>query len=299
MQRSLIFNLIKIYLSKIKGNRLNYLHQFLCNISKFMIQSINAHPDFSAATWTLNILPAGTDDVASESGQTLEAVSLQTVTLQSFTNNSVIYVPSTSSTSDVNLLTYNQSLSVVESNISKVVPDLPWSIAGTTSISFKISSYISVVPAWIAISSLTGELTISAPEVSANTIYYFYVDSILSGVVSPIHKLIELTILNCAVSNWQKCISTNSSSWAIWNSAYSLDSGVWKIQKSASETAKSLSTTTIYTQGVLFGCVIFTSVLSASSVASLWMTINQLQIFFFILKDIIFWNNNICFIIMI
>ena len=45
-----------------------------------MPQSISAHPDFqTAATWTMNILSSGTDDIVADSGQTIGAVTTQTI----------------------------------------------------------------------------------------------------------------------------------------------------------------------------------------------------------------------------
>ena len=67
----------------------------------------------------------------------------------------------------------------------------------------------STVPSWVAINSSTGALTITAPEVSSDAEFSFYIVSSVSGIPDPIKKLIKLTILNWSVSNWQKCISTN------------------------------------------------------------------------------------------
>ena len=57
-----------------------------------MAQSISAHPDFqTAATWTMNLLASGTEDIVADSGQTIGAVSTQTVSAPTYTNLTVTY----------------------------------------------------------------------------------------------------------------------------------------------------------------------------------------------------------------
>ena len=62
----------------------------------------------------------------------------------------------------------------------------------------------STVPSWIAVDSVSGILSINSPEVSLDTEYDFYINSAVSGVSSPIQKLIKLFITNCAAKNWKK-----------------------------------------------------------------------------------------------
>ena len=57
-----------------------------------MPQSISAHPDFqTAATWTMDLLASGTEDIVVDSGQTIGAVITQTVTAYAYTNQTVSY----------------------------------------------------------------------------------------------------------------------------------------------------------------------------------------------------------------
>ena len=57
-----------------------------------MPQSISAHPDFqTAATWTMNLLSSGAEDIVAESGQTIGVVTSQTVSAPSYTNQTVTY----------------------------------------------------------------------------------------------------------------------------------------------------------------------------------------------------------------
>ena len=168
----------------------------------------------------------------------------------------------------------------MENSATQILPDLPCSISGSTSISFSTTNYMaSTVPSWVAIDSGSGVLSINAPEVSMNTEYDFYINSAVSGVSSPIQKLIKLVISNCTVKNWKKCISTNSSTCETCLSGYILSSGVWDIP-TKSETASALSKTTTSTVITITGIVVLTSLINTTNIASLWMTINQLQLFF-------------------
>ena len=157
----------------------------------------------------------------------------------------------------------------------------------------------STVPSWIAVDSVSGILSINSPEVSLDTEYDFYINSAVSGVSSPIQKLIKLFITNCAAKNWKKCISTNSLACDTCVSGYILTSGVWDISKtttsqssktptsqssqSISETAKALSKTIMSVVIAITWIVVLTSIINTTSIANLWMTINQLQLFFLLL----------------
>ena len=68
-----------------------------------------------------------------------------------------------------------------------------------------LSSYgSSAIPSWVSINSNTGVLTITAsPSVSLNTEFVFYVTSTVSGVASPVHKLIKLTVTDNPQQNSQ------------------------------------------------------------------------------------------------
>ena len=254
--------------------------------SKCLPQSIFAHPDFQkTATWTMNLLSSGTEDIVADSGQTIGAVTTQTVSQPSpaYTNLTVTYVPGTSYTFGVNYLTADQTIYVMENSATQILPDLPCSFSGSTSISFSTANYMtSTVPSWVAIDSGSGVLSINAPEVSMDTEYDFYINSTVSGVSNPIQKLIMLTITNCAAKNWKKCINTNSLTCDSCVSGYALTSGMWNIP-TVSETAKALSKTTTSAVITITGIVVLTSIINTTSIANLWMTINQLQLFLLLL----------------
>ena len=57
-----------------------------------MPQSISVHPDFqTAAPWTMDLLSIGTEDIVADSGQTIGAVTTQTVSAPVYTNLTVTY----------------------------------------------------------------------------------------------------------------------------------------------------------------------------------------------------------------
>ena len=156
----------------------------------------------------------------------------------------------------------------------------------------------SSVPSWVAIDSVSGSLSINSPEVSLDTEYDFYINSAVSGVSSPIQKLIKLIIKSCADKNWKKCTSTSTLACDICDSGYVLTSGVWDISKTttsqSSHTSQSSQTTSetakvlikITTSAVIatMGIVVFASMINTASIADLWMIINQLQLFIFVIS---------------
>ena len=137
----------------------------------------------------------------------------------------------------------------------------------------------STVPSWVAIDSVSGVLSINSPEVSSDTEHDFYINSAVSGVSSPIQKLIKLIITNCAAKNWKKCISTSTLTCETCLSGYVFSSGVWDISK----TVKALSQATTSAVIAITGIVILASLINTASIADLWMIINQLQLLIFVL----------------
>ena len=264
--------------------------------AKIISQSISAHPEFQiTAIWTMNLLLSGTDDIVADSGQTIGTTTTQTVSSPAYTNQTVTFVPGISYTSDVRYLIADQKIYAMENSATQILPDLTCSNSGSTSISFSISNYMtSTVPSWVAFDSISGILSINAPEVSLETEYHFFINSAVNGASSPIQKLIKLIIINCSAKNWKKCISTNSLTCETCVSDYILTSGVWEISKTtSSETAKALSKTTTSTVIAITGIVVLASILNTTSIANLWMTINQLQLFFLLLLTRAFLSKDI------
>ena len=116
----------------------------------------------------------------------------------------------------------------MENNKLQVVPNLTWSYSGSTTITYSVIGITGVtVSSWITIDTSTGLLSISAPNVSADTMYSFYINSYITGVTNPTQKLISLTVINWGVQNWQSCISTSGSTCQTCYTDYTLNSGQW------------------------------------------------------------------------
>ena len=262
--------------------------------------------DFSSAGWSITALSAGTDDIVAQSGITIAVPDASfTPAAGTYVNQTVTYNSVTSTTSDVYLQINTQTFSVSESTTSTQVPDLSCSASGSTSIVFSLNSYNSaIVPSFVSINSTTGVLSISAPSVSSSTNYSFYITSTISGISSPVQKIINLTVKKCTVGNCQICTITDSSICTTCNPGYILSLGSWNLPNiqptqptqqatSISETAKLLSTTSQLATGAIILMSVGFSLANLTSMASLWSVINQTQILFllfltgaFIPKDI-------------
>ena len=263
-----------------------------------MPQSLYANPSFVTASWTMDILSVNTDSILSASSASIPALTTPAVTMSSYTNQSSSYSPTILYTSDVYFQTGDQTISLIENNSLNITPDLPCSFSGTTPISFSISSYNgATAPSWVAIDSTTGQLSITAPDVSSDTEFDFCISSNITGVPVFINKLMKLTIFNCVAQNCQTWSSTGVNNWAAWNLGYKLISGSWFSTSSATNTSSATSSASssasrnaiisgVFIQAlVLFYAFIniLSLIINSSSFASFWSLINQLQLYFLLL----------------
>ena len=214
----------------------------------------------------------------------------------------MLYNLISSTTSDLYFQINAQAFSVTESTTSTQVPSLSCSFSGSTSIVFSLSSYnLAVVPSFVSIDSATGVLTTVAPSVPSSTTYSFYITATISGVSSPVQKVINLTVNKCTVGNCQICTITNSSICATCSPGYSLSLGSWNLSNppsaqqntpsaqqntpsaqqeiSISEIAKSLSTVNQVIIEVFILISVSSRLINVSTMESLWSIINQMQIF--------------------
>ena len=239
----------------------------------------------------MTALPSGTEDILTIGGYTIAAAATVTPTTPTYTNQTVVYVQGTTTTSNIYTQTLTQSLSVIESTNTSITPDLSCSFSGTVSITYSLSNYgSSTVPSWVTINSSSGILTVTSPSVTADTEYSFYVSSIISGVSSPVLKLVKLKVLNCLVSNCQYWSSTSISTWIVWNSGYSLSSGMWIVSVTqipqstqASNEANGLAKIITILAGIAIGVATLKNFIKPSTTASLWSLTNYMQMLFLIL----------------
>ena len=145
-----------------------------------------------------------------------------------------------------------------------------------------------IVPSFVSINLTTGVISVAAPNVLADSDYYFNVDSKIVSVSSPVQKAIKLTIIKfvsnnsaantCNASNWQKCSDTDSSVCSNCNSGYSLSSGSCKW--SESQAANALTIVNKVIVGIIVVFIVILSLFGLSSFSSMWLILNQSQIFF-------------------
>ena len=182
-----------------------------------------------------------------------------------------------------------------------MIPDLTCSTTGITSITYSLASYNgNVIPAWITINSSTGQLSITTPSPSTNTDYSFYISSTISGVSSAVNKLMTISISGCTTSNWLICQPTDVSTWTTCNSGYTLSSGQWSIISSSQSSSSSQNSASssindnenlkidseVSKNFVITAFIISCSILVVSntlfstSMSSIWVMINQIQLYF-------------------
>ena len=282
-----------------------------------MPQSIEFHPDFIAGTWTMDVITTGTDDVLTESGATIQAETTEPVVSASKSNVTKTYTLVSSTSSDVSYQASDQLYTIPKITTTQETPDLPCSVSGSTGITFSIADYNGVTaPTWVTIDSSVGTLSITTPLLSSDTVFSFYINSLVSGLTGPVQKLIQITVQTWAVSNCVTWSDSSVSIWIAWNSGYNLTSGAWvaiippsstsagSSKSSSSSTGSSKSSSSIpaidivpelktsgesasaTTQSVIWVVVFASSISSftnASSMASLWAMVNQVQLFFMLL----------------
>ena len=176
-----------------------------------------------------------------------------------------------------------------------MIPDLTCSTTGSTSISYSLASYNgNTIPSWVTINSSTGQLSITTPSPSTNTDYSFYISSTISGVSSAVNKIMTISISGCTTSNWLICQSNDVSTWTTCNSGYTLSSGQWSINSSSqstpsssindnenlkidSEVSKDFVITVFIVSSVI---LVVSNTLFSTSMSSIWVMINQVQLYF-------------------
>ena len=265
-------------------------------VTKFMIESISAHPNFSpSTTFTMNILSAGNEPISIDTSLSLTSTSYSIASVV-YTNQTLMYTLVASVISDVYFQTEDQTFSITENNEVQLSPSLPCSHLGSTSITYSIGDYNGrAVPSWISIDPNTGLLTIISQNLSSDTQIDFQIISTSSGIDT--QKVIRLSILDWVVSNWLKCNKLSNSICLLWNSGYVLSNNNCITNSSStsanstqinsiiepSETSKSIKTTTQSILASTAGITAAFSVVNTSSLSSLWAMVNQVQLCFLLL----------------
>ena len=198
----------------------------------------------------MNEIPSGFYDVFTETG--MPALSSTLVLASRINSFNQSYTIAQNYWTDVYFQTNSQSVSVTEKISTQVLPDLSCSLSNSTSIVFSLGSFNSeVVPSWVVVNANTGLLTITSPEVEQDTNYNFYVNAMITGLTLQTQKQIRLTVKD----------------WNTWGS----------------QTAKTLS---IIAQSIIIVVMVVSiimSMLNVSSGSSIWLLINEAQLFFLLL----------------
>lgn len=170
-------------------------------VTKFIATAIEAQTDFTTATLSFTLQPSGTNEILTDTAASISVATSESITSATYTNQSLTYTVTASTTSDVRYQTNDEISSVVENTSVTITPSLPCSSSGSTAITYSLSAYNGgTLPSWVAIDTSTGVLTVTAPTVSASTQYDFYIDSTVAGVTNPVQKLIKLTVTDCLVT---------------------------------------------------------------------------------------------------
>ena len=263
----------------------------------------------------MNSLSSGTEDITADTGQTFGTSTSLAVGVPSplYTNQTVTYVSGASYTSDVSYQTSSQTYTFSKNGNILITPDISCSFSGSTSITYSLASYSgNAIPSWVTISSSTGQLTITTPNPAVNTDYPFYISSTISGVTGAVNKLITITISSWTVSNWQVCQATNVAIWTTCNSGYTLSSNSWSLTPASTNSPSTtspanpanssttnnstsssinnnfdLKITAQVSKNLIVASFIASSVSllisntsMASSISTIWLVINQVQLFF-------------------
>ena len=211
---------------------------------------ISQHPDFTPSSIKMNVLPSGSYDVVTETGMPALSYTLIPANPISWTNQT--YTISQNYWTDVYYQTSSQSVSVTEKTSTQVLPDLSCSLSSSTSIVFSLGSFNSeVVPSWVAVDANTGMLTITSPEVDKDTNYNFNVNAMITGLTLQTQKQVKLIVKD----------------WSTWGS----------------QTAKTLSITVQLIIGVVMVVSVISCIFNVSSGSSIWLLINEVQLFFLLL----------------
>ena len=177
------------------------------------VEGFSVNSDFQSSTLEMSILQSGSYDVNTLSTQSISGLTAYTVSSLSTTTYSEQLVSRdhyTKSKSDVYYINNDvKYLNLIENTYKELSLDISCSILGSTSITYSIGTYNSkgvLAPNWVSVSSL-GILQVTAPKVSSNTTYMFYVEAKVLNADLNIELEVTLQINKCTISNCYTCSS--------------------------------------------------------------------------------------------
>ena len=164
-------------------------------ILKFSSSMFDSLPNFTSATWTMNVLASGTEDITSTTSLALTSLS-QTVSNPTYTNLTLNYNQGQIVTSDVLSNTALESYQVVEMNFMQEFPTLTCSKDGSTTIYYSIENFNPYDSfKWVSIDPVTGVLNINASAEVKVADYSFSIKSTIVEKSTSNLKPITLKVL--------------------------------------------------------------------------------------------------------
>ena len=256
---------------------------------------ILSHFDFIETSFSIHEQSTGSFDLIPEISTVFSGAGPVTPNPLSYPNIVVTYQQNSSAhfLFDAQYQIDSQSfLSLTENLYSEVTPNLTWSSFGYSSISYSIGNYNGAqAPNWVKIDSSTGILKISAPAVSGPTDFSFYINTAITGVSTQLNKIIYLRVNKWIAKNCSKCKSDNNLFWAVCNYGYDLISGNWTNEDNTSTRSAIITSRVIV--GISILIVVFSSLLSSSSLSSIWSIVNQLQLLFLLLLTNVYFPSSV------
>ena len=188
-------------------------------ITEFNPDIIDSHPDFTTGSLVMNPLSAGTEEVYPQSGVTIGSITSKTITLVSKTSSAITYQLVAGSSWSYYLQVSTESyLTLTENSVFEFTPSITCSFDSFTTITYSIQDYNSVpAPSWAAINFGTAKITLTTPTVTSATDWSFYVVSSVTGLSTPVLKIINVRVNKWSAPNWSKWNPGDYQLWANQN----------------------------------------------------------------------------------
>ena len=178
------------------------------------------------------------------------------------------------------------SSNLVPNTTTNVTIDLPWSISGSSSITYSLqNSFGYSVPSWVTLDIANRILIINTTGIAAGTTTSFYIRSESTTFIWD--KTVNLQVVGCNVQNWSTCQSNSSNSWQACNSGYYLvqDSSTknYLCKLKEDKVGSTASTVTQSAVGAVVGATVVFSFWNMSNLQGIWITMNQFQLILLLL----------------
>ena len=243
---------------------------YIMSISSITLSSIS---DYSITDSTYSTKSQDSISFSSSSQLTISSVAM-------------IYSQGQSDVS-MNMDSYS-NYNLTTNSISYLFIDLPCSVAGTSTVSYSLSTwYGSSAPSFVSLDTTNLQLNVNTTGIPAGSSYSFGVSITISGVTNTFCKNIDLRVNGWSVSYWTEWEASNSNDCKTWNSGYqlngnsSLSNNTWALlTNTSSSTSSSTSQAAVSS---IVGASAVLSMCNLSAPQGLWMTMDQFQLILLLL----------------